>query len=251
MENFVIKTVWTNEASTKEIEDFRYVVNNVFGCFCTEEYFREKYINNIYGPSILIIVYVNDNPVGANSLWRNDINGIKAYYSAETSVIKGENTTFVFVIMLKKMLEFCKQEKVVLYAFPNSNSFPGFKKMRWHVKMSYKKMFFPGISSNKELYDVDPQYAQWWIKLRKDIFYMNVWGHYYLIKLISRKGVARVLGYTDKQTALIFPKYKKTIWVLYRESETPAFYSKWLGAIPIVYNNVDEISIPFMKLDSL
>lgn len=250
MDNFITKTVWTNEASTKDIEDFRYVVNTVFGPFCTEEYFRVKYIDNIYGPSLLIIVYVDDKPVGANSLWRNDINGERAYYSAETSVIKGDNTAFVFVTMLKKLLEFCKQENVLLYTFPNSNSFPGFKKMRWHVKMYYKKWFLPGISSRKNLYSVEPQYAQWWMKFRKGIFRMKILGHYYLIK-VKKEGVACVLGYADKQTALLFPKYEKMIWFFYRESETPSFYSKRLGAIPMVYTHADEVRIPFMKRDAL
>lgn len=251
MDNFVIKTLWTNKASSKDIKDFRYVVNSVFGPFCTEEYFKVKYVENIYGPSWLIIVYVEDKPVGANSLWRNDINGIRAYHSAETSVIKGANTAFVFVIMLKKMLEFCKQEKVMLYTFPNSNSFPGFKKMRWHVKIYYKKLFFPGISSSKKLYDIEPQYAQWWMKYRKNIFHMKCFGHYYLIKISNKKYRARILGYADKQTALLFPKYRKRILFLFRESETPSFYSKRFGVNPMVYTNVDEVSIPFMKVDAL
>ena len=252
MSDISIKTIWSDKATNSEINDFRDVVNTVFGYFCTEEYFKRKYLDNIYGPSLLIIIYENDKPVGANALWRNDIDGKKAYYSAETSVKHSENKVIIFVVILKTMQEFLSEQKdVFLYTFPNRNSFPGFKRMKWHVKMYRKCFFFPGLSAETMLHTIENEYALWWLKGAKGICRIKRMGCYYLIKTVQAKGIARVLGRVDKQTALLFPKPPSFIIILYCESQKQTFYNKKWPSIPLVDTNDGNTFIPFYKMDSI
>jgi hypothetical protein len=252
MGDISIKTIWSDKATNSEINDFRDVVNTVFGYFCTEDYFKRKYLDNIYGPSLLIIVYENDKPVGANGLWRNDIDGKKAYHSVDTSVKQSDNKVIVFAIILKSMLEFLSEQKdSFLYAFPNSNSFSGFKKMKWNVKIYRKVFFIPGLSSETMLHNVESKYALWWLKGVKGICHIKRMGRYYLIKTVQAKGIARVLGRVDKQTAILFPKPQSFIFILYCESEKQTFYNKKWPGIPLVDTNDGNTFIPFYKMDSI
>lgn len=250
MKDFKIKTIWTNEITTAEIEDFRNVVNTVFGDFCTEEYFRVKYLENIYGPSLLIIVYMDGKPIGANSLWRNDICGREAYYSAETSVIQSANSIGVFASMIMTMSKLISKRKgIPLYTFPNSNSFPGFQKSKWNIRWKRKVLFVPGISSNNQLQHIDRDYALWWLIQRKAVCYIKRFGHYYLIKAFGRRGC--VLGMVDKDTALHFPKLGNKYIFLFCYSDKETFYNRNKRPIPIVYCNVTDLYIPYWKRDAI
>ena len=252
MNDLEIKTIWSDKITQKETDDFRKVVNSVFGEFCSEKYFKAKYIDNIYGPSLLIIVYLDGQPVGTQCLWRNDIDGKKAYHSADTSVIKTCKVNGIFVAMLKIMIDFIEQEPDTLfYTFPNGNSFPSFKRMKWHVRLSRKVFFFPGFSSKRKLDIIDKEYALWWLKQCDNIFRIKRFGRYYLIKGVKSKAIGRVLGYVDKETALHFPLCKNAPWLFYYDSEKTTFYNKKWNATPIVYYHSDNAHIPFWKMDAL
>lgn len=83
----VIRTIWSEKITPQEKSDFRYVENEVFGDFCTEEFFKAKYEDNIYGSSVIVIAYLDGRHVGADALWRNDMGKTKAYQSADTCVL--------------------------------------------------------------------------------------------------------------------------------------------------------------------
>ena len=249
MKDFKIKTIWTNEISNAEIEDFRYVVNSVFGDFCTEEYFRVKYLENIYGPSYIIMVYLDDKPIGVTSLWRNDVGGKEAYQNAETSVIQSAHSNGVFAVMTMTKSKFISQKQgIPIYSFPNTNSFPGYKKMKWNIRWNRKVVFVPGISSSKQLLHVDGDYASWWLKRRGGISYIKRFGHYYLVKATT--GLGYVLGTVDEGTALQFPKSEKRYLVLYYESDKRTFYNHNKKMRPLVYCNVDDFQVPYWKTDA-
>ena len=127
-----IRAIWSDVITPSEIEDFRYVVNTVFGPFCTMEYFRRKYIDNIYGPSLIYIVYSDGKPVGSFALWRNDIGGVKAYTSAETSVLPSCHVPGAFGAIIRAKSIFAKENDAVVFAFPNKNSFLGVERMGWN-----------------------------------------------------------------------------------------------------------------------
>lgn len=246
---YKIKTVWTDKITDAEIEDFRYVVNTVFGGFCTEEYFRAKYLDNIYGPSLLIIAYLDGKPVGANSLWRNDIGGKEAYQSAETSVIHSVNSGGVFASMLLTMKRFASEKKGAPFvAFPNKNSFPGFQKLKWSVRWNHKVFFIPGISLNSRLPRIDGDYALWWLIRRRRVGYIKRFGKYYLVKA-NKHGC--ILGIVDRDVALRFPKLEKKYAVLYYESDRTTFYNHNMKIRPLAYCNVDDVQMPYWRRDGV
>jgi len=252
MNSIDIKTTWTDNISNAEREDFCFVVNTVFGPFCTNDYFKLKYIDNIYGPSALIIVYINQEPIGACSLWRNDIEGKEAYLAADACVLPAYRGIGIYSTMLKKRNEIAAQRSLpLLYTFPNKNSFPRLVKKGWKVRLSRKVFFIPSLSSAKQIGCIDKQYAKWWLIHCENIFHMTWYGHHYLIKAVSAKGIARVLGCIDKETANLFPEPKHFFWILYCESEKVTFYNKRWSATPIAFVNGDNTPIPFWKMDSL
>ena len=83
-----IKRIWSDKATPEEILDFRSVANRTFGSdYVTEDYFKAKFLDNIYGPSLLFLAYCDGQAVGARACWRNDLDGKEAYQSADSSVL--------------------------------------------------------------------------------------------------------------------------------------------------------------------
>jgi len=252
MTDLYIKTIWSDKASVKDIDDFCSVVNIVFDSFCTNEYFKRKYVENIYGPSALFLAYINDKVVGACSLWRNDLEGQEAYLAAEASVLPSYRGIGVYSAMLNARCEFAaKRNNALLYTFPNENSFPRLLKKNWRAKLLRKVFFYPGLCSEKKISFIDPKYALWWLRRSNDIFHILRFGQYYLVKTIRIKGVARILGRVDKTTALQFPIPNCHIWIFYCESEKTTFYNRRWAYTPVAYINGDGSHIPFWKMDSL
>ena len=251
MNDIEIKSIWSDKITKNESEDFRRVVNTVFGDFCSEQYFNAKYIDNIYGPSLIIIAYQDGEPIGTHCLWRNDIDGKKAFHSADSCVIKSDKTNGLFGAMLKIMIDFMEQQpNTLFYTFPNANSFPAFKRMKWHVRLSRKILFFPGLSPKDKLGTIDKEYALWWLKQCTGIFYIKLFNRYYLIKTLKSKAYARVLGYVDKDTAQFFPQSKR-LWILYCDGEKTTFYNKRWAATTVVYQHSNNLHVPFWKMDAL
>jgi len=85
--NLTFDCRWTTEVEQKFLKDWQYVTNTVFGHF-TDEIIHRKYFDNIYGSSIMIVAYKDGEPVGADALWRNDIDSKEAYQSCDTCVLE-------------------------------------------------------------------------------------------------------------------------------------------------------------------
>ena len=258
MSNIVIRTVWTNEIAPEEINDFRQVVNAVFGDFCTEEFFKAKYLDNIYGPSLLFLAYADGRPVAAEALWRNDLDGKEAYQSAETCVLRDCPVKGLFGAMLRHKAAFAAAKKgAPLYCFPNNESLPGFLRMGWRPKPFFKKIFIPGVSSEKKLPPIDAKYAQWWLIRRPGICRVKRLGRYYLVG-DNPQGFSRVLGRVDRETALKFPKSQRFLWRFYVDSDKPSFYNRSfrnfdLKATPRMtyYNCEEDPNVPIWRMDSI
>ena len=50
---------WSDKADEKFINDYNLLQNTVFQNNYNKELFKRKYLDNIYGPSIIIVVYSN------------------------------------------------------------------------------------------------------------------------------------------------------------------------------------------------
>ena len=101
-----------------------------------ESEFNRKYIKNIYGDSILVVVYSNSIPVAARAFWRNDINGKRVYQPVDTCVTQQFRRRGIFAKMTNIALKMIKEEDIV-YNFPNKNSYPQYiklvRKMQYHI----------------------------------------------------------------------------------------------------------------------
>lgn len=254
-----IRSIWSDVISPSEIEDFRYVVNTVFGPYCTMEYFCRKYIDNIYGPSLLYIAYLDGQPVGADALWRNDINGRKTYYSADTCVISSNNATMVFGAITKAKNEFATKNDAVLFTFPNQNSFPGFKGMGWDITPFYRcplfyrfRFFAIPLLFFRSVPKINKEHALWWLqfRIRKGVCRYKLLGRYYLVKRGSKKRVC-VLGRVDKDTAMAFPKLEQPYGVWFFYTPKAGLFGKRFGYINGISYNTKNVKYEYWETDAV
>ena len=237
-----IKSCWTDALTAGLKSDYIRLANAVFGPFITEDYYRTKYDANIYGPSLLTVVYVDGCAAGVDVMWRNDIKGEKAYQTVDTCVLEPFRGKGLFRKMTYHELDYLGQETLV-YGFPNVNSYPGYVKMGWQVQRLYKSLC---RAPRSELLASD--YAFWWIKPQPGIAHIRKKRTYYLIKKHGRSPVATLIGRVDAMTAQMFPE-TKGIWLLKQFDTTPSIYNK-NKSIPLVCNQPDK-EIPYWKIDAI
>lgn len=245
--DLVITTCWSDEIAQKTRDDFLKVENEVFDGFLTDFLFNQKYINNIFGPSVLVVAYHNGIPVGADALWRNDVDGQIAYQSADTCVLGSYRGKGIFSKMVEAKVSFV-QSDVLIYGFPNAQSFPGFVKLGWSVVKLYKAiaLFVPP----KGVAYIDDAYAKWWLRLQSGITYMKRRGRYYLVRKKTGKPFGIIIGRVERSTALLFPK-KSDVIAMEFFSPKPSFYNKGEN-IPVIYaKRPNETVVPYWKIDAI
>ncbi|MBO4417213.1 MAG: GNAT family N-acetyltransferase [Bacteroidales bacterium] len=247
-----IRQTWSNQATQEEILAFRSVANRTFGCdYVTEDYFKAKYLDNIYGPSVLFLAYWDGQPVGARACWRNDLNGMEAYASADSSVLPSFQGKGVFRAILEKTAAFAAENpQVILYGFPNNNSSPVYKKLGWTVKQLYKKAVYPGFSSRSKIPRIDSEYALWWMKRRRNICHIKRFGVWYLVKQAAKPGRGVILGSVSREAALHFPKANSFLWRLFCYIDTKCPQDSH-GQVNAAFYNCPDPNAPWYKVDAL
>lgn len=252
MGKLAIRTVWSNEITPREAGDFRQVVNAVFGDFCTEDYFRAKYIDNPYGPSLLFLAYLDGRPVAAEGLWRNDIAGKEAYQSVDTCVLRDCPAKGLFGAMLKHKADFAASRKdVLLYAFPNNSSLAGFVRTGWQSMPFYKALFVTGALHGRDIAPIDAAYAAWWLARRPGICRLERSGRHFLVAE-KPAGFSQLLGEVDRETARRFPAPRRRSCFLYVDSAKASFYNRNRISTRLVFCNATDASdIPVWKRDSI
>ena len=237
-----IKSCWTDALFGSLKTDFIRLANAVFGAFVTEDYYKAKYDSNIFGPSLLTVVYVDGCAAGTDVMWRNDVNGTKAYQTVDTCVLEPFRGMGLFRKMTSHELDFLGQETLV-YGFPNAKSFPGYVKMGWQVRRLYKTLCRPQDGD-----ELDTDYASWWMKAQSGITYIRKKRTYYLIRRHGKSPVATLIGQVDAMTARLFPE-TKGVWLLKRFDTTPSIYNK-NKSISLVCNKPNK-EIPYWKIDAI
>lgn len=246
----------SSEVDEKFKTDFLSVSRQVFGesSMMNTDIFNTQFIDNIYGESILVVVYSGDTPVGARSFWRNDIDGHKAYQPGSTAVIKEYRGRGIFKTMTNLALEKVEKDDLI-YNFPNENSYPQYLKLGWKDYASYRKNIFINVNSYKAANPqiIDDGYLKWWIKPKGNLYVYYRNNEPFLVKK-KRFNIYLIVGRINVEQASCFPLLLSKIPVLlyYYGSET--FYNKkWRPTkVVIKYNNQKiNIDIPFYKLDAL
>lgn len=241
-----IKGCWTDAPSPQLKNNFIHLANAVFGTFVTEDYYRAKFEDNVYGPSLITIAFVDGQPAGADVMWRNDLQDVKAFQTVDTCVLEQYRGMGLFKKMTRWELELLG-ESTLVYGFPNANSFPGYVKMGWWVKRLYK---VPTILwKNMPVSDfIDGVYAAWWLKAQPGIESICKKGKYYLIRKKRKSPVATLLGRVDEATASLFPMSEGGC--LYGCFETKSSIYNKNKSIPLVCNQ-PAMEIPYWKIDAI
>ena len=236
-----IRNCWTDVPSNRLKRDFIRLANTVFGTFVTEAYYKAKFEDDVYGPSLLTVIYVDGQPAGADVMWRNDLWGLKAYQTVDTCVLEQYRGMGLFKKMTRWELELLGNDTLV-YGFPNTNSYPGYVKMGWQVERLYKTLC---LSPKKEI--IEEEYAAWWLKAQPGISHIQKNGNYYLIRK-KKNPVAMLIGRVDETTARLFPKSENVR--LFKSFETKSSIYNKNKSIPLVCNQ-PKVEIPYWKIDAI
>ena len=249
MGNIIYDIRWSDNVDDKFIDDFCFVCSTVFNSHFTKDDFNRKYSRNIYGHSIIVVVYINDSPSAARALWRNDIEGREAYQPGDTCVMENCRGKGIFSTMTKKAVALLPANTII-YNFPNSNSFPGYIKMGWKLVHDYRMRLLCSYDSyyNEHSVMMDNEYAKWWISGR-NLFYTKFQGHYFIIRKDRRLLCYRIIAEVNKEIALQFPHIKYGLF--FYKSTHKAWYSKYFAVSHVVCLNNDIDYIPIWKIDAI
>lgn len=247
MNEIIYDCRWSDEVDDKFISDFIKTQNTVFGGNYTKELFNKKYIKNLYGKSVVEVVYLDGEPVAARGLWRNDILNKPSYQPGDTCVTEVCRGKGIFTEMTKKSLELLSAEDVI-YNFPNQNSYPGYIKMGWNLIKEYGLMPFMGAKGYLKEHPVkmDKEYADWWLKDNNGFSYFKSGNEYFLVRPL-RKFCYKICACVPKEVALKFNK--KAIGICFYRSEKKTFYNKKIGFPIRVVSKQNIDYIPLWKMD--
>ncbi|MCR4614118.1 MAG: GNAT family N-acetyltransferase [Bacteroidaceae bacterium] len=248
---FVYDCRWSGDCDEKFIDDYNFVQDQVFRGPHTRERFQRQYLDNPYGPSVLVVVYLEGKPVAARGLWRNDIDGKPAYQPGQTCVMKECRGHGVFTEMTKRAVELLPKD-VILYNFPNPNSFPGYIKMGWvNIKQYYLRFFRSSKQYDTEHPDMmDETYFNWWVKGRPDIKYMKRNGNYYLVRKYPRPFCYKVVAKVTKEIAITCNKAPLLV-IYFFPSIHKTFYNKNTQPLRPVVRNKELNYVPLWKIDAI
>ncbi len=248
MENIVYDIRWTDELDEKFISDFLYVQQEVFHCGSREE-FKRQFEDNIYGTSIVVVVYLDGNPVAARGLWRNDIGGQEAFQPGGTCVLPICRGKGIFKEMTMQAIAKLPPTAII-YNFPNYNSFPGYMKMGWELLYDYRARLYWSYADYHREHPMaaDKEYVNWWL-VGKNLQYVKKGAHYFLVQKDRRPLCYYILAEVDRETALKFPKMN--LGVLFYKSTKTTWFNKRLGASHVVYRGCDIKYIPTWKIDAV
>lgn len=249
MTNIIYDCRWSDKADDKFIDDYNQVQNAVFQNGYNKELFKKKYLENIYGSSIIIVVYGNDKPIAARAFWRNDIDGTEAYQPGDVCVLEECRGRGVFTEMTKRAFAMLGNNSII-YTYPNSNSFPAHLKMGNKLIASYYPRLFSHKRYQKEhTLKLDKEYTEWWFSANDRIKHIKRNGCYYLVIGYGLPYMYIVLAEVEKETAKKFSK--SCMGIYFYRSTKASFYNKNKRPLHIVCKDENITYIPTWKVDSL
>ena len=242
---------WSYDCDEQFIDDFNSVQDMVFRGEHTRELFRHQYIDNPYGASVLVVVYLDGKPVAARGMWRNDLQGKEAYQPGRTCVLPECRGKGVFTEMTQRAVGIIPDDAII-YNFPNPNSYPGYIKMGWvGIGEYYIRLFCSSKQFDQEHPLVmDATYFNWWVKGRSSLRYIKRNGDYYLVSKYPRPFCYTVLSKVSKEIAYTC---KKAPWyaICWYASKGKTFYNKNTQPRRPVVRNQGIDYVPMWKIDAI
>ncbi len=250
MSEIVYDCRWSTDLDEKFKLDFCQVERTVFQNNYSEDRLVHKFFQNIYGPSVLEVVYIDGKPSAARALWRNDICGREAYQPGDTCVMDNCRGRGVFTEMTKRSIALLP-ENAIIYNFPNHLSYPGYMKMGWTLLHEYGVRFFVSKKKYFEEHPIkmDKEYAQWWVLENKNIFYLKRGKDFFLVSPDRRPFMKHIVACVDEEIAKAFPKTSRGIF--FYPSEKNTIYNRRFMKSHVVCRNTSLNYIPTWKIDAL
>lgn len=248
---YTVKAIFSNEADEKFIDDFSFACKSAVGPGAmSREKFAKKFIDNIYGPSVVCVCYSEDGTVaGARALWRNDVDGKTSYQPCDTCVLKEHRKQGLFERMTFDALELCGDEAVI-YNYPNDNSRRLYLKLGWEIYAELKPSFWKGSKVYKSLNPevMTKEYYDWWIKYRNNPNdrYCKKGNEYYLVRSYGRFFNIVVAPITE-EIAKMLEKAENRLLLYW--SDKVSLYNKKKESRFIVKKGGDGVKIPSWKMD--
>lgn len=240
---------WSHDVDSKYINDFILIQNEVFKNHYDLKLFQKKYIDNIYGSSVLIVAYVDNIPAGARTLWRNDVDEFVSYQFCDTCV-KAEFRGMGIFSMMTSCAVSNIDKSALLYNFPNINSFPGYLKLGYELQREYHLNLL--LSNKKYMIDnphnINSEYVEWWLKGNHEIKYLKFGKAYYLIKKYPRPLCYKIIGRVNESDAMLFEKINHFCIPLYL-SLKKNWYNAYFLPVRQVGNSNERI--PTWKIDAI
>jgi len=247
--NLEIKLCWSHDVSEKEVNDFIEIMNDVFGHTMNKSLFEKKYLNNIYGSSVLVFAYKDDKCVGVRAFWRNDIEDIKSFQPCDTAVLKEARGEGIFTKMTLKALEEIGDD-VLIYNFPNDNSLPGYLKLGWQVYTRKRYKIFNPFRDFSLIDKIPEDYLKWMLSdinsdFEKKYCYTKVLGRDLLIKQ-KRGDMYVIIGEIIGGNFRNLSKIKKRLLLTFSEK---GYVGR--GIVIVSKNMRSKVHIPIYKMDTL
>ena len=212
--------------------------------------FENRYIHNIYGPSLLTVIYQEGNPAGSGAMWRNDINGRKAYQRIDTCTLEPYRGCGLFRKAITKELSLI-EEDALSYGFANPSSLAGYLKFGWNVlKMEKLRLL---ISLKKYTIHnpsvIDYEYAKWYLtKFHHRLYRVYTKGVFFLVLPTRHKRIYQIVGRAEKEAAMLFEQIKGPKLLIY--STIPAVVDSSNQGNVVVTRYKTDI-IPWWKCDAI
>ena len=240
---------WSTDVDEKFIDDFCEVEREAFHNQYSSVFFNRKFTHNIYGPSVLVVVYVDGKASAARALWRNDIEGKEAYQPVDTCVLEHSRGKGVFSEMTKRSIGLLPEGSII-YNFPNHFSYPGYIKLGWSLLHEYGiRLFTPKRYFKEHPIKMDPEYAQWWVKGNEHLSYLKKGNYFFLVRPDRRPLLKHIVACVDAETATTFPK--SLVGLYFYPSEVDTFYNRRFMKCHVVCRHTDLKYIPTWKIDVL
>lgn len=240
---------WSTELTPSFKEDFVSVLERVWEKEFNPDAFLCRYVDNIYGPSLLIMAYSNDLPIGTQAFWRNDIDKRVAYQADDGAVMESYRGNGLLGEMIRKGLEILGND-VLLYSYTNNKSKKSFVKLGWDVMSSYP--IRPLVLYNHYYHQcpqmADYEYANWYLQKKKHITYVKRNNRYYLIIPTSYRYISLAISCCDKMTAMLFRKKTGFTWLVFNKQ--PNVIDPEKKGNLVVFGYQGEV-IPVWKCDAI
>lgn len=244
-----LEEIWTHNIGEEEIIGFVNVQESVFKNGYSVEKFKKKYLNNIFGESLIILAYLDNKCVGAMAFWRNDIEGIKAYQPCEMAVLNDVRGYGIFSKMNNEGLNYIEKD-TLLYNFPNDNSLPFYMKIGWSIHSRKRYKIYNPITNSKEIMKIDEKYLSWLLNDTNSknvdlLKYVRINKKYYLLK--KRSNIMYIIiGEIDKENASRISRARLPILLHY---SIKGYFGR--GVVTVTRTPSKEINIPLYKIGPL